>query len=149
MKITLVCIGTIKNKQLRSMIELYESRLHYLHVRYAVKEVQAKTIRSQEQAILQATNTPGDKIVFLLDERGPTMTSQEFSKRLQQEEKKAKEIYFIIGPAEGFSREFKEQFNHTISLSPFTFPHEIARLLLTEQLFRSASILQNRPYHKD
>ncbi|MDY7000208.1 MAG: 23S rRNA (pseudouridine(1915)-N(3))-methyltransferase RlmH [Thermodesulfobacteriota bacterium] len=90
---------------------------------------------------------PGDMAV-VLDEREKTLSSMELSAWLKTWiEDPAKSPCFILGGAYGLSKEVLERADFSLSLGPMTFPHELARLILLEQLYRAASILKGSPYH--
>ncbi|USO02432.1 MAG: 23S rRNA (pseudouridine(1915)-N(3))-methyltransferase RlmH [Alphaproteobacteria bacterium] len=88
---------------------------------------------------------PKKEKIVLLDERGKHMTSVQFSEFLEPNEN----LCFIVGAATGFPKELFSVPHQKISLSSMTFPHELARILLIEQIYRAQQILRNHPYHKD
>ena len=79
-------------------------------------------------------------------EQGETLESIPFAQRLEQ--LSSERIAFVIGGADGLTEALKAEAHWRLSLSPMTFPHELARLMLVEQLFRAQAILQGRPYHR-
>ena len=81
-----------------------------------------------------------------LSEEGKTYTSEKFADFLGGA--RSHQFLFFIGSADGLSPEIKKKAKHKLSLSPMTFPHEMARLLLLEQLYRAKTILQGGKYHK-
>jgi 23S rRNA (pseudouridine1915-N3)-methyltransferase len=87
-------------------------------------------------------------INIILDEKGDVYDTIKFSKFIQKKFLySSKKIVFIIGGAYGFNEELNEIIRKKISLSKFTFTHDMARLLLTEQIFRALTIMKNIPYH--
>ena len=87
-------------------------------------------------------------INIILDEKGDVYDTIKFSKFIQKKFLySSKKIVFIIGGAYGFNEELNETIRKKISLSKFTFTHDMARLLLTEQIFRALTIMKNIPYH--
>jgi 23S rRNA (pseudouridine1915-N3)-methyltransferase len=76
------------------------------------------------------------------------MTSIQLSEWLQQQREKAQDIAFCIGGAHGLPDAFRSSATMRLSLSSLTFPHELARLVLAEQLYRAGTILRGEPYHK-
>lgn len=90
----------------------------------------------------------GDRIV-LLDERGTTGSSREFAGRLNQYRDRGDNLALIIGGADGFGDEARTEAAELWSLSKMTFPHELARLVLVEQLYRAHTIMEGHPYHRD
>ncbi len=89
---------------------------------------------------------PVDNFIIALDESGLQFTSQNFSSYLT---KISQPISFVIGGAYGLSEVIKSKANLILSLSAMTMPHVLARVVLVEQIYRSFTISQNHPYHKD
>ncbi len=84
-----------------------------------------------------------------LDLKGKPLSSPEFSTLLHNElEKNGSKIVFVIGGSGGLTRQILQQASHLISLSTFTFTHQLAKLVLIEQLYRSIQIINGSPYHK-
>ena len=104
-----------------------------------------------EQAMLegllkQRSRTP--PLLVLLDSRGKTFTSEAFAAWLGQERDGGRQaIVFAIGPASGWSSEARARADLLLSLGPMTLPHEMARLVLIEQVYRAFTILTGHPYH--
>ena len=94
----------------------------------------------------QQSRTPA--IVVLLDSRGRQMTSEAFAAWLgARRDQGAQHIVFAIGPADGWSETARERAHLLLSLGPMTLAHALARLVLTEQLYRAFTILSGHPYH--
>lgn len=90
-----------------------------------------------------------ESFVVLLDEQGEKLSSTGFSGLLDQSMKQGgRDTVFCIGPAQGWRPEERGEADRLISLSSMTFPHQLVRLLLVEQLYRGLSILRGHPYHK-
>lgn len=105
----------------------------------ALKKEEEKSIRKQ---------LPKDPTLILLDEKGKEKSSENFAKELERLlEIPGKELCFVIGGAYGFTKEFKEEADHLLSLSPMTFSHQLVRIVLLEQLYRAFSIMRGDPYH--
>ena len=83
-----------------------------------------------------------------LDENGKQLSSLQFAKKLEQNLSRGKEVAFLIGGATGLSPALLKECDETWSLSALTFPHRIAFLLLSEQIYRAGEILRGGPYHK-
>lgn len=89
-----------------------------------------------------------DDIIICLDERGKHMTSQEFSVFLQRLSEDSNKVpCFVVGGAFGLSPAVREAAHRTVSLGPMTLPHELARVVLLEQLYRAEAITRRVPYH--
>ena len=93
---------------------------------------------------------PKTKDKVLLDERGKEMKSMEFSAYIEKKmQTVGKRLVFVVGGPYGFSDEVYARANGKISLSKMTFPHDLIRLVICEQLYRAYSIMHNEPYHHE
>jgi len=132
--IRILGIGKVKDQFCREKINDYLQRLtKYSKVEYLEAQHLPKDISSE---------------LILLDERGKEFTSKEFSQYIKKRTLENKNTTFILGPAEGFPEEFLKKIPEKISVSKMTLPHELARVIFIEQLYRAFSILNNEPYHK-
>ncbi|MEK7105164.1 MAG: 23S rRNA (pseudouridine(1915)-N(3))-methyltransferase RlmH, partial [Patescibacteria group bacterium] len=95
----------------------------------------------------ELTELADDFTTILLDERGKEMTSIEFAKWIGTFEDHGEPICFVIGGPFGPSAEIKKEARHTIALSKMTLPHDMAKVILLEQLFRAFTILRGKSYH--
>lgn len=91
---------------------------------------------------------PARRRIIALDERGITMSSAGFARRVQSCMEQATDLAFIVGGADGLDPSITDSAHETWALSTLTLPHWLARLLLVEQLYRSATIIANHPYHR-
>jgi len=155
MKIKVVSVGKTEEKYLKTGIELYCKKIvHYFPFEYeelpALKQTKNMSVGEQKKRegdLVLRKIVPSD-IVVLLDEAGTQYSSVGFSEFLQQKMSQGgKQLVFIIGGAYGFSQEVYLRKDCFISLSSMTFSHQMVRLIFLEQLYRSASILKNEPYH--
>jgi 23S rRNA (pseudouridine1915-N3)-methyltransferase len=101
----------------------------------------------QEGARLQAA-LPAGALTVLLDERGAQWTSAQFAARLKDWLQHQPVVVFLVGGADGVDAQIRTDADITLSLSGFTLPHALARVLLVEQIYRAASILKGHPYHR-
>lgn len=157
MNLTTICIGKTDEKQIEELISKYENRLppHWNYRRIEIPDVKNRKNLSEQQqkdkeaeAILQKLQT--SDFVVLLDERGKQLNSIEFSEFIQESTNKSvKNLVFIIGGPYGFSKKIYDRANQKISLSKMTFTHQMIRLFLTEQIYRSFTILQGKSYHHE
>ena len=154
-KINLVCVGDIKEKYLRDAINEYSKRIS----RFAdLKIVEVKEHISQSNSdadITKALLKDAEEIkkhikghIICLDIKGKTLTSEDFSKKIQKTSLTTSEISFIIGASNGIHENLKTICNEKISFSPMTFPHQLMRVIFLEQLYRAFTILNNIAYHK-
>ena len=102
-----------------------------------------------KEAIKLLEQIPKNSYVIALDERGKDLTTVKMSDHFSQWQQLGKDIYFIIGGADGLDPSIKNISQDLWRLSSLTLPHAFARLLLVEQLYRSWTILQNHPYHRE
>jgi 23S rRNA (pseudouridine1915-N3)-methyltransferase len=86
--------------------------------------------------------------VVACDERGATMSSVKFAAFLQDARERATDIAFVIGGAHGLGDAVTKRARQRLALAPWTLPHELARLVLAEQLYRAGTIIRREPYHK-
>ncbi len=101
------------------------------------------------EAVLLANATATGTITCTLDERGRTLTSPEFAQLLAKwRDQGRSDISFLIGGADGLDPSLCEDADFSISLGKMVWPHMLARVMLCEQLYRAASILANKPYHR-
>ena len=157
MKISLLVVGKTVHSYLNQGIEEYTKRIS----RYCPFSIQyiadAKTTKSLSQELQKQSE--GDNIaaaldksdyVVLLDEHGKEFTSVDFSTYIERKMQSVpKRLVFIIGGPYGFSKEIYGRANEKISLSKMTFPHDLIRLVFTEQLYRAFSIIHHEPYHHE
>ena len=139
-KIKLIAVGKIKKGWLREGIEVYQKRLPELEV----VEIKDSTPDKEGEQILSMLK--GRDRLIALTETGKIYSSTQFADWLSQAD--SNRLVFVIGSSEGLSHTLQNAAAHHLSLSSMTFPHEVARLLLAEQLYRAKTILQGRNYHK-
>jgi 23S rRNA (pseudouridine1915-N3)-methyltransferase len=140
-KIKIIAVGKVKHDWILTGIKEYTKRLPGLTI-VEIKD----SHKAKEWAEIKAMLKPREKLVAMT-ERGKLYDSVAFAALLQRETMD-ETLVFAIGGPEGISREMEAAANWTLSLSPMTFTHDMARLLLIEQLYRSQNILQNGSYHK-
>ena len=141
MKIKLIFLGKKKRSSLDDLIMRYFSRIQ--------KEISSELIfvPNFKKKISYINN---DDFVILIDEKGVQYDSILFSEKIKiYLQDSVKSIVFIVGDAYGFSEKLYKRSNEIISLSKLTFTHEIARLVIVEQLYRSITIIKNHPYHHE
>lgn len=122
-----------------SLLKLEKDYLKRLSPPVEIKEVKPSELAKHL--------SKGSGHIIGLDERGWSPTSLELADYLEKTLEIHPSVSFVLGGAEGHLNEVRDQFNKTLSLSPLTFPHKIARLMLIEQLYRSQTLRQGHPYH--
>lgn len=155
MKLIVAAVGVPRDPALAAAIRDFETRAaRYwpLEVREAKAEsarsITAEQVREREGERLLAL-VPPPALVMACDAGGTAMTSEEFAAWLQQERERAThDVAFVIGGAYGLSEAVRARARRTFSLAPFTLSHELARLVLAEQLYRAGTIQRGEPYHK-
>ena len=155
MNIKLIAIGKTDNKNLQSLIDEYQKRLSF-YIKFDleiipdiknVKNVSESQQKDKEGEMILAKITPTDQLI-LLDEKGITFSSIDFSEELQKKMNSGlKTLVFVIGGPYGFSDKVYDKAQGKISLSLMTFSHQMVRLFFIEQLYRGFTILKNEPYH--
>jgi 23S rRNA (pseudouridine1915-N3)-methyltransferase len=104
-----------------------------------IKEQEAEKIIKQ---------LPEDGVIILLEEKGSLRNSKDFAGFLERVGGLGKELVFVIGSGIGLHDSIHQYSNYSISLSPLTFPHNMARIILEEQIYRACTILAGKEYHK-
>ena len=155
LKINIIAIGDIKEKYLKDGINEYLKRLsRFADIKiYELKEHNPTSTNSNDinQALQKDAIEIKKKIkglVVCLTLEGQSMDSIDFAKFIEKSSLKTSEITFIIGASNGLSDEIKSMSTNKISFSKMTFPHQLMRLILLEQLYRAFTIINNISYHK-
>jgi 23S rRNA (pseudouridine1915-N3)-methyltransferase len=157
MQIKLLAIGKTDNKAIQTLIDDYSSRLgHYIRFELEVipdlkqsKSLSESLQKEKEGELILKKLSSSDELI-LLDERGKTYASLEFSDYLQKKMNSGlKQLVFVIGGPYGFSEAVYARANGKISLSKMTFSHQMIRPFVVEQLYRAMTILRNEPYHHE
>ena len=155
MQLTLAVVGKPRHPSIAAAIEDYETRAarYWALDVHEVKEEPARggvtdtIVRKREGDRLLARIGSGKRLVACVV-GGDRSTSEEFAGWLVRERDSARSIAFAIGGAYGLSEAVLAEATGTLSLAPWTLPHELSRLVLAEQLYRAGSILRREPYHK-
>lgn len=152
MKIRVVVVGKPKDAALAEAIGAYERRA----ARYwplEVHEVRAESGRDGHAADVRARE--GERLlersagqIVACDESGSAMNSEAFARWLQQRREGAADLSFVIGGAYGLASPVRTRAAQLLALASWTLPHELARLVLAEQLYRAGTIIRGEPYHK-
>ena len=159
MKIKIVTVGKLKEKYLKDGIVEYSKRLSRFAnlemIELADEKTPDRASDSENQKILELEGTRilskiGDRdFVIVLAIEGKTLSSEEFSKQLEQAPINGfSTLTFVIGGSLGLSPQVKKRANLSISFGRLTLPHQLMRLVLVEQIYRAFTIQQGSPYHK-
>ena len=143
---TLIAVGKMKNRPLAALYDDFSKRLKR-QGHFELVELKDGDVESEGARILDALAKRGDGRIYAMAEEGATRTSQELADELYSLQ--GRPAVFIIGGAYGLSDAVKQRADVLLALSPFTFTHEIARMLLCEQLYRAVSIQTGSKYHHE
>ncbi len=150
--IRVIAIGKKHESWIENGIERYQKRLRKpLNVEWVLlphssrEGLQAR----QEESERMLARINDDEFVLLLDERGDSCDSPALSKLLLGTIERGRRIVILIGGAYGVNDELRTRADKVMSLSPLVFPHQLVRLILIEQLYRSQEIASGSPYHHD
>lgn len=143
--IKIICVGKIKESYLREAISDYEKRISKYH-RLDLIYVPDSNMRDEAKKIFQYIKS--DDYVITMDICGTELSSVEFANMIDKLFITNSSIVFVIGGSDGIDVSVKERSNYALSFSKFTFPHQLFRVLLLEQIYRSFKIMNNETYHK-
>lgn len=158
LQINIICIGKIKESYLRDALNEYSKRLSK-YCNLNIIELQDKKIPDKKNSsiISQIINTESSQILqyvskrnynICLDLKGKQYSSEEFAKKISDISLTNSSINFIIGGSLGFNDEIRNTCNESICFSKMTFPHQLIRVFLLEQIFRVFKIINGEEYHK-
>jgi 23S rRNA (pseudouridine1915-N3)-methyltransferase len=153
MKIRVLSVGRDRSGWFEPGVQGYAARLqHYVQLELvelpASRGAQSPEVsRRREAEALQKRLLPGESLVALED-RGTPMDSLSFSRWLGEARDGGRDLAFVLGGDEGLDTSVRARAWKVLSLSPMTFPHRLARLVLLEQLYRGFTLLRGEPYHK-
>ena len=159
MKITLITVGKIKEKYLKDAISEYSKRLSRYCKLEIIEVADEKTPDSVSQIVEDGIrDKEGERIlkyvkedafVVTLEIKGKLLTSEELADKIETLGiQGTSHIIFIIGGSIGLGNEVLKRSNYALSFSKMTFPHQLMRVILLEQIYRSYRIINHEPYHK-
>jgi 23S rRNA (pseudouridine1915-N3)-methyltransferase len=160
MRLTILCVGRLKDDAERNIVRRYQQRLEQIGSPLGISELaiteliegKAQTAaerRSSEAAELRR-KIPENAQVAALDERGKTLSSVELARWIgRQRDDGVREICFLIGGPDGLDPAIVGDSSQTICFGRMTLPHGLVRAVLAEQLYRAATILASHPYHRE
>ena len=155
MRLLLISVGKVRANEMAALVQEYEKRAgRYWPLQ--VVEVKEESARSRPEA--EVRRREGERLleaagagafVVACDEQGTMLRSEEFADWLREERQRAaRDVAFIIGGAYGLSDDVLARADMRMALARWTLPHDLARLVLVEQLYRAGTILRGEPYHK-
>ena len=152
MKIKIAWIGKTKEAAIQSLTDEYLKRIsRYVPVEGLAIRDEAALLQLCGRATLgkaSKTVSGAKSTLVLMDSRGKQFSSEEFARFIgNYQDRNPLPLVFAIGPADGFSEATRSAAQHTISLGSMTLAHELARIVLLEQVYRAFTILKGHPYH--
>jgi 23S rRNA (pseudouridine1915-N3)-methyltransferase len=149
MKIKITWIGKTKEPAIQSLTEEYLKRIsHYAQVEGIALREEAALLTLCGRSPAGRAKAGAKSTLVLMDARGKQLSSEEFARFLgNYQERNSLPLVFAVGPADGFSEACKAAAQHKISMGKMTLAHELARVVLLEQLYRTFTILKGHPYH--
>jgi len=159
MRLIIAAVGRLKAGAEREMVQRYAKRLDAMGrqigigplVMHEMSESTRGSVteRRSEEARALLDKIPPEALLIALDEKGRTLTSGTFAKLIgESRDDGARAMAFVIGGPDGQGKELIEQARRVLSFGSMTLPHGLARVVLTEQLYRAATILSGHPYHR-
>ncbi len=144
MKLKIAWIGKTKDPAIQSLTDEYLKRIaRYIEVEHLVLPDEAALLKLRAK-----TGTRPAHAVVLLDSRGKQLSSEDFAQFLQtHQDRNPQPLILAVGPANGFTDEARQSASTVLSLGKMTLPHELARVILLEQVYRAFTILKGHPYH--
>ncbi len=140
MNINIIAVGKIRENYLKEAISEYLKRLT------PYSSLKITEVPSDEKILNQIKE---NSFVIVLEVKGKKLSSESLAAQIREVESQGiNNLVFIIGGAEGLTNEVKQRADMLLSFSDMTFPHQLMRLILLEQLYRAFKILNNEPYHK-
>ncbi len=159
MNVQIIALGKLKEKYLTDAVKEYEKRISAF-AKFSITELEPEWISDNptEAEISAALDTEADKIIAKISKNsmviamcieGKQLSSEGFARKINEAGINGKSnIVFIIGSSHGLSDKVKKLASIRMSMSEMTFPHQLARVMLAEQIYRAFTIIHNRKYHK-
>lgn len=154
MNINIIAVGKIREKFIKAGVDEFLKRIQP-HSSIKITEINAENLKYDDKRALEAE---GEKIlsqisdtayVIIMDIPGNQLNSDQFASKIKEINVQGiNQLVFVIGGAVGLSDKVKQKADYSLSLSKMTFPHQLARLFLLEQIYRAFKIINNEPYHK-
>lgn len=151
MKFRLIVVGRVRDRGLAQAVAGFEARaarywpLEIVEVKEAHGREASVVMRREGERLLEQA---AGSLVVACDERGEALPSLAFAEWMQRLREGGRDVAFVIGGAHGLDVAVREAATRRLTLAPFTLAHELARLVLAEQLYRAGTIVRREPYHK-
>ncbi|MDR3470064.1 MAG: 23S rRNA (pseudouridine(1915)-N(3))-methyltransferase RlmH [Xanthobacteraceae bacterium] len=159
MRILIICVGRLKQGAERDLVERYRERFNDAGRRLGFRAIEvveltesrardAATRMAEEAAAITAA-LPERPVIVVLDERGKSLDSSSFAGQLGRwRDDQTAALVFVIGGADGLSPELRRRASLSLAFGAATWPHQMVRVMLMEQLYRAVTILTGHPYHR-
>lgn len=156
MKLNLIWIRSTSDAELRDVTDRYLNRIKHFFPIEVTELAPQKSRQGKSDALIMHADSakllsaiPPQGTVVVLDERGAAMTSLKFAGWLEKEiERQPHGIHFVMGGDVGFDDSVRQRAHKLLALSAMTLPHQLARAVLVEQIYRACTLMRNVPYHK-
>jgi 23S rRNA (pseudouridine1915-N3)-methyltransferase len=159
MRLVIAAVGRLKESPERELVERYRKRAEQMGRRIGLRAVEIIEIRESraqetakrviEESIALANLIPARAAVIMLDERGDNLDSRSFATKLGRWRDDGRpDAVFLIGGDDGLAATLREKATMTLALGAATWPHQLVRGMLLEQIYRAVSILSGHPYHR-
>jgi 23S rRNA (pseudouridine1915-N3)-methyltransferase len=158
MRVVVIAIGRLKQGPERELAERYRERFDDIGRKLGFRGLEIHEIsesrardaatRIAEEAAAISALIPEKHALVALDERGKSIDSAAFARHLGRFRDEARDVIFVIGGADGLSPELRGKAKLTIAFGAATWPHQMVRVMLLEQIYRAATILAGHPYHR-
>ncbi len=151
--IKILCVGKVKDEHLLALINDYKKRTNKYH-KLEIVEVKDEPIKDDEKEVLDIeadrllAKIDKDEYVILVDLHGECIDSITLANKIDKLFISNSKLTFVIGGSLGFGEKIRQRANYKIKLSDLTFLHQMTRLILLEQIYRSFKILHHETYHK-
>lgn len=151
--IKILCVGKVKDEHLLALINDYKKRINKYH-KLEIVEVKDEPIKDDEREVLDIeadrllAKVDKDEYVILVDLHGECVDSITLANKIDKLFISNSKLTFVIGGSLGFGEKIRQRANYKIKLSDLTFLHQMTRLILLEQIYRSFKILHHETYHK-
>lgn len=159
MKVSILTVGKLKEKFMKAAVEEYVKRLGSYCKLEIIEVADEKTVENASETVYEQIRSKegerllkymkSDAYVITLEIQGKLLSSQELAQHIDRlGVQGTSHIIFVIGGSLGLSQEVMKRSNLALSFSKMTFPHQLMRVVLVEQIYRSYRIINNQPYHK-
>ena len=159
MRLTIIAVGRLKRGPERDLVARYHERAVKAGRSVGFRAVDLVEVsespardtarRMTEESIAIASVIPDGAAVVILDERGDSLDSAGFTRILQRWRDEARDVAFVIGGPDGLADSLRDRAERRLGFGAATWPHQLVRVMLLEQLYRAVTILSGHPYHRE